>query len=58
MKKIQDMNEDDYYDDTFDSDSDENEDKVNNKPDSDPSETGTYTVDKDEETQGCQVSYI
>ena len=55
---LQDMNEDDYCDDTFDRDSDDKEDKVNDKPDSDPSETGTYTVDKDEETQGCQVSCI
>ena len=58
VKQMQEMNEDDYHDDTFDSDSDDKEDKVNDKPDSDPSETGTYTVDKDEETQGCQVSCI
>jgi len=54
MKQRQEKNEDDYNEDTFDSDSDDNEDNVDDKPESDPSETGTYTVDKDEESPGLQ----
>ena len=53
MKQRQEKDEVDYNEDTFDSD--DNEDDVNNRPESDPSETGTYTVDKDEEIQGFQV---
>ena len=55
VKQRQEKNEDDYNEDTFDSDSDDNEDNVNDKPESDPSETGTYTVDKDEENEDFQV---
>ena len=45
-----------YDRDTFDSDSDDNDDIVNDKPESNPSETGTYTVDKEEEPTGFQVT--
>jgi len=38
----------------FDSDSDDNEDNVDNKPESNPSETGTYTVDKEQENNSFQ----
>jgi len=50
----QEKTEDDYNDDTFDSDSDDNNDNINDKPESNPSETGTYTVDKEEENTGFQ----
>lgn len=52
-KQRQEKIEDDYNEDTFDSDSDDNEDN-NDKQESNPSETGTYTVDKDEEKTGFQ----
>ena len=53
VKQRQEQDEVNYNEDTFDSD--DNEDDVNGRPESDPSETGTYTVDKDEEIQGFQV---
>ena len=45
--------EDDYRNDTFESDSDDNDlghGNVHDKNDSNPSETGTYTVDKDDDS--------
>ena len=53
VKQRQEKDVDNFNEDTFNSD--DNEDNVNGRPESDPSETGTYTVDKDEEIQGFQV---
>eukprot|EP00092_Neocalanus_flemingeri_P103549 GFUD01132533.1.p1 GENE.GFUD01132533.1~~GFUD01132533.1.p1 ORF type:complete len:522 (-),score=129.92 GFUD01132533.1:691-2256(-) len=50
----QEKNEKDYDEDTFDSDSDDNEKNVKHQHESDPSETGTYTVDKEDESPGLQ----
>ena len=55
IKHRNENNEDKYNEDTFDSDSDDNDDNVNDKQESNPSETGTYTVDKEEENAGFQV---
>ena len=57
------VEEDDYRNDTFESDSDDNNlghENVHDKNDSNPSETGTYTVDKDDDTpsSSTQVSKI
>ena len=45
-----------YDRDTFDCDSDDNDDIVDDKPENNSSETGTYTVDKEEEPTGFQVT--
>ena len=52
--KVRREDEDSYQNDTFESDSDDNHagrENVPDKADSNPSETGTYTVDKDDDSQ-------
>ena len=53
-KKVRQEEDDSYRNDVFESDSDDNDaelENVHDKVESNPSETGTYTVDKDDDSQ-------
>lgn len=53
-KKVRQEEDDSYRNDAFESDSDDNDaelENVHDKVESNPSETGTYTVDKDDDSQ-------
>lgn len=60
-KKVRGADDDSYQDDTFESDSDDNHAGRENAPDkaeSNPSETGTYTVDKDDDSPASPQTQV
>ena len=61
-KKVRrEQDEDSYQNDTFESDSDDNHagrENVPDKADSNPSETGTYTVDKDDDSPASPQTQV
>ena len=59
--KVRREDEDSYQNDTFESDSDDNHagrENVPDKADSNPSETGTYTVDKDDDSPASPQTQV
>ena len=59
--KVRREDEDSYQNDTFESDSDDNHagrENVADKADSNPSETGTYTVDKDDDSPASPQTQV
>ena len=59
--KVRHEDDDSYQNDTFESDSDDNHagrENVPDKADSNPSETGTYTVDKDDDSPASPQTQV
>lgn len=60
-KKVRGADDDSYQNDTFESDSDEphaGRENVQDKVESNPSETGTYTVDKDDDSPASPQTQV